>query len=209
MRLSQMLFATGAAVLAAGPIRWLAHTWSDPAFDSPGPWVLGLVVALFGWSWSSPRVGADVTAGARAHRLLGATAFVRLVSHVLDVDVLGGFALVVDVYALGLLCGLPFRRRALSPAVDFAAHDDIVLVRTVEPSLHANRVAGEEVGHRIRKDLLRLQLAPLDLDVREQRMDDEHAPRGQSRSSMQAKPRPGRLARLLGCEDCTAALPTQ
>ncbi|MDX2169305.1 MAG: exosortase T [Deltaproteobacteria bacterium] len=113
---ARLVFAAGVLVLAASPIAWLIHTWTDPAFDSPGAWVCAVVAALFLASWRSARLAPDPADTRIAHRLLIATALVRLASQVLDVDVLGGCALVVDVYALGRLAGLARRRRALSPA---------------------------------------------------------------------------------------------
>ncbi len=47
--------------------------------------------------------------------LLSLTALVRLVGQILGVYVIGALALVVDVYALGLLLGLQHRQRAISP----------------------------------------------------------------------------------------------
>lgn len=47
--------------------------------------------------------------------LLSLTALVRLVGQILGVNVIGAFALVVDVYALALLFGLQHRQRAVSP----------------------------------------------------------------------------------------------
>lgn len=47
--------------------------------------------------------------------LLSLTALVRLVGQILGVNVIGALALVVDVYAIGLLLGLQYRQRAISP----------------------------------------------------------------------------------------------
>jgi exosortase/archaeosortase family protein len=47
--------------------------------------------------------------------LLSLTALVRLVGQILGINVIGALALIVDVYALGLLFGLRHRQRAVSP----------------------------------------------------------------------------------------------
>ncbi|HEC85725.1 MAG: exosortase [Candidatus Parabeggiatoa sp. nov. 2] len=47
--------------------------------------------------------------------LLSLTALVRLVGQILGINVIGALALIVDVYALGLLLGLRHRQRAVSP----------------------------------------------------------------------------------------------
>jgi exosortase/archaeosortase family protein len=47
--------------------------------------------------------------------LLSLTALVRLVGQILNINVIGALALIVDVYALGLLLGLQHRQRAVSP----------------------------------------------------------------------------------------------
>ncbi len=47
--------------------------------------------------------------------MLSLTALVRLMGQILDVNVIGALALIVDVYALGLLLRLHQRQRAISP----------------------------------------------------------------------------------------------
>ncbi len=112
--ISLAALAVGAAVLAFEPVVWLVRTWFAPAYDSPGGLIFAVAAALFAWSVSSPRV-ENATSTRHAWWLLAATAAVRLAGRVLAIHVLGALALTVDVYALGVLCGLDRRERAVSP----------------------------------------------------------------------------------------------
>jgi exosortase/archaeosortase family protein len=111
-----LLLAPGLLLLAVEPVRWLAGTWIDPAYDSQGPLVAALVAGLLLWSLTSPRVTANTTDHRRGLCLLLLTAGVRLAGQVLGVHVIGALALVLDLYALGLLLELHRRRRPLAPA---------------------------------------------------------------------------------------------
>ncbi len=120
--------AAAALVLAFEPFRWLVGTWTHPAFDSPGGWFFALAVALLVASVRTPVTerrrshGCDGASSRReagvrrrALGLLAATAAVRAIGIVLAVDVLGGFALAIDVYAIGVLLRIDRRRFALGP----------------------------------------------------------------------------------------------
>ena len=111
-----LLAAAAAAVLAAQPVSWLIGTWSRPGYQDYPVLVFVAVVALFVWSVTSPRAGLGADRGRRlAVGLLLGTFAIRLASQLLAVNVIGAFALAIDVYALGLLAGLAERRRRLSP----------------------------------------------------------------------------------------------
>lgn len=114
---SYLLLAASAVVLAAGPVHWLIGTWTQPGYPAYPVLVAALVAVLFAWSLSSPRSAfSDPQKGRRmALALLLGTLVVRLASQLLAVNVVGAFALAVDVYALGLLAGLGDRRRRVSP----------------------------------------------------------------------------------------------
>lgn len=113
---SVALVTLAALALAVEPVSWLVNTWLDPSYDSIGGYVYVLVAALFLWSATSPTSSEPAQRSKRlALILLGSTALVRLVGQLLAVNVVGAVALVIDVYALGLLCGLDRRARALSP----------------------------------------------------------------------------------------------
>lgn len=107
------VFFACTAFLAAEPAWWLARTWFDASWGSYGEYAFVAVVLLFGWSVTSPRRGR-AGVGVPAF-LFAVTAVVRVVGHLLAVNVIGALALVVDVYALGLLFGLRRRSRAVSP----------------------------------------------------------------------------------------------
>ena len=101
-------------VLAIEPVRWLWRTWTDAAYVSDGWMVALLTLAIAGWS-----VSARPAAGGRAPQwvfaCLLATALIRLAAEILDINVVGGLTLVIDVYALAHALGLDRRARAVSP----------------------------------------------------------------------------------------------
>jgi exosortase/archaeosortase family protein len=104
--------AAASVVLAWHPAAWLIRTWSDAAYDSAGAFYAIAIVALVGWSLTSG------PATQRAHGvlpLLFFAAVLRLASQILAINLVGGAALAVDVYALALLFGVHARPRALSP----------------------------------------------------------------------------------------------
>lgn len=106
------------ALLALEPCIWLVKTWLEPAYNSSGFAVFGVAAALFIWSLSSECIG-DNSVGrshqAVAFKLLAATALVRLAGHLLAINILSALALMVDVFALGLLARIGQRGRAVSP----------------------------------------------------------------------------------------------
>lgn len=112
---SGALLTVGALLLAFAPLQWLVATWQDPSYQSQG--ALGFLAAagLFLWSVSSQRMRPSGLTNRLAIGLLVATALLRLIGQVLAVNTIGAVALVVDVYALALLCGVKDRKRAISP----------------------------------------------------------------------------------------------
>lgn len=111
----KLIIGAGMMLMAIEPIRWLVTSWFDPAYDSKGLWVFALSTALFGWSLSSPRTFHDARAQKTACALLLLTTLVRGAGQILAINVIGAMALVIDVYAIGLLAGLKDRRQAVSP----------------------------------------------------------------------------------------------
>jgi exosortase/archaeosortase family protein len=112
------LFLVAAALLLViDPAIWLIETWLDPAYDSSGYIVFVAVVGFFSWSIFSP-LAVDGVSDRKptAIALLVLSAAIRLASQVLAINTIGALCLVVDVYAIGLLCRLDQRRRAVSPA---------------------------------------------------------------------------------------------
>lgn len=131
-----ILLSAAAVILAAEPSLWLVRTWLDPVYGGHGLPVFLMVVALFSWSLSSPRRSQDPGVRRYALYLLFTTAVIRLFAQVLAVNTLGALALVVDIYALALLCGLRWRRRPLSPfwlavVFSFSLPLERILQRTV------------------------------------------------------------------------------
>ncbi len=109
------MLALGVSILAIDPIHWLVNSWFEPSYDSDGLWVFMLFSLLLLWSLTSPRKEVPGRHQRLALLLLAATAMLRLAGQVLAVNILGALALVVDVYALGLILGLQQRQRPLSP----------------------------------------------------------------------------------------------
>ena len=110
------LLAAAALVLAVDPVRWLASTWRDPAYDSNGLLVFLAAAALLAWSVASPVVGHAPRGRGLAFGLIALSAAVRLAGQVLAINTVGALCLVLDVYALGVLLGLKARARPVSPA---------------------------------------------------------------------------------------------
>ena len=112
---ARILFAVALSILALEPILWLVRTWRDPSYDSQGFLVFLVAAGLFAWSVTSERLDRDAPRGRRAIWLLVATALIRLAGQVLAINTIGAIALVIDVYAIAMLCGLHTRARAVSP----------------------------------------------------------------------------------------------
>jgi exosortase/archaeosortase family protein len=103
----------GTMVLAYEPLIWLTGTWYSAGYEGVG-WIACLLVLGLGlWSGSSPITTQAPDVG-RTYGLLLGTAVIRLLSQLLDVNVIGALLLAVDVYALATLCHLPLRQRAVS-----------------------------------------------------------------------------------------------
>ena len=119
-----LVFALAAVTLGYEPVKWLINTWLEPSYDSKGFYIFLAVAGLFVWSISSAKMLPKNSRQQRtAFALLGVTALVRLIGQVLAINTIGALALVLDVYALGLLFGLGSRVRKLSPgwlAIAFA-----------------------------------------------------------------------------------------
>lgn len=105
-----------AVALVVDPVRWLAETWRDPAYQSDGWLVAVVVVGLLWASTSSGRAQPDPRAGALAWRLLLGTAAARVAGHLLAVNTIGALALVVDVAAVGIALGVDRRPFAVRPS---------------------------------------------------------------------------------------------
>jgi exosortase/archaeosortase family protein len=108
-------FALGSLILAIEPLNWLVGTWLDPSYLSSGVHYLALIGVLLAWSLSSPVVNLDKQQNHLAILLLILSAITRLVSQVLAINVIGGIALAIDVFALCTLMRTGQRARALSP----------------------------------------------------------------------------------------------
>ncbi len=100
-----MGFAVASGVLAYEPLHWLVGTWLDPSYPTSGAVYLIALSGLLLWSLISPVVATG--AGDRHRRgavgLLVVSAMIRLAGQVLAVNVVGGVALGLDVFALAVL----------------------------------------------------------------------------------------------------------
>lgn len=111
------LLALASAILAIEPLRWLLHSWREPAYASYGYLYILLLTGLIIWSVTSPKTSQSSSTPHQffALCLLLLSALIRLVSQVVAINILGGLALAIDCYALLLLLNLQNRQRALSP----------------------------------------------------------------------------------------------
>ncbi|WP_208999764.1 exosortase T [Stappia sediminis] len=108
-------FALASAILAYAPLAWLMGSWLDPSYSSSGTLYLVPIAALLVWSLTSPLRQAPSRSRQRALLLLSASAFIRLTSQALAINVVGGFALALDVFALAALLRTDERARPVSP----------------------------------------------------------------------------------------------
>ena len=100
-------------ILAAEPLRWLVHSWQDPAYQSTGyVYCAALAVAML----VSVRSGtARQAAGSEGIFVIFlAAAALRLLGQVLAVNILSALAVGIDVYAIARLLRLNHRPIPLS-----------------------------------------------------------------------------------------------
>ncbi|SVE30726.1 uncharacterized protein METZ01_LOCUS483580, partial [marine metagenome] len=110
----KFIFGGAALILAIDPILWLVQTWRDPSYDSSGFIVFCICAGLFLWSVTSERTAHTVNLRLPLF-LLAVSALTRLVGQVLAINVIGAMTLVLDVYAIGHLAAVGFRKRPISP----------------------------------------------------------------------------------------------
>ncbi|ASP33388.1 exosortase T [Labrenzia sp. VG12] len=108
-------FVLASAILAYEPLRWLLGSWQDPSYASSGLIYLAALLALGVWSLSSPVKTVETHHRQVAVLLLVASALIRLASQVLAINVIGGLALALDVFALATFFRTGERHRAVSP----------------------------------------------------------------------------------------------
>ncbi len=113
--LSAWGFAVASIILAIEPARWLVHTWREPSYASSGWIYLAVGAALVLWSVTSPRTDTESRAHVSVVLILLVAAGLRLVSQVAAINIVGGMALALDVFALLTWFGLGARKRALLP----------------------------------------------------------------------------------------------
>ncbi len=104
-----------AALLALKPLQWLVGTWYQAGYEGIGWFACLAVLFLAGSSLRTPLQTARAQLMMPTYVLLTLTAFLRLASQLLDVDVVGALLLAVDVYALARLARLDERAFAVSP----------------------------------------------------------------------------------------------
>ncbi|GAB4527812.1 MAG: hypothetical protein Tsb0019_29850 [Roseibium sp.] len=108
-------FALASLLLAFEPVRWLIGSWRDPSYASSSVPYLVALAGLVAWSLTSPVECRRGSGRQVAVALLAVAAIVRLAGQVLAINVIGGLALALDVYALAVLLGTGERKRAVSP----------------------------------------------------------------------------------------------
>ncbi|MDN3719812.1 exosortase T [Roseibium salinum] len=109
-----LTFALASLILAYEPFRWLIGSWFDPSYSSTGALYLVAIAALLARSLSSPVVRINSRSRQTAVILLAVSALIRLASQVLAINVIGGFALSLDIFALAMLLRTGERARPVS-----------------------------------------------------------------------------------------------
>ena len=109
----KIVFGMAALALAIEPILWLVRTWGDPSYDSSGFIVFCVCAGIFLWSITSDRVNPKVNLRLPLF-LLTISSLTRLVGQILAINVIGAITLVLDVYAIGHLAAVGFRKRPIS-----------------------------------------------------------------------------------------------
>ncbi|MEM5582193.1 exosortase T [Roseibium sp. AS2] len=109
------VFALASLVLACEPMRWLAGSWTDPSYASSGVVYLAALAGLLAWSLSSPVTRGGFGQRQMAVLVLLASALARLAGQLLAINVIGGLALALDVFALATLLRTGQRQRPVSP----------------------------------------------------------------------------------------------
>lgn len=109
------LFALASAILAFDPVLWLLRTWTDPSYQSSGMIYLVGIILLILWSASSRKREDNGASKTNALMILICAAGLRLFSQVAAINIIGGMALALDVFALLTWFGLAHRERAISP----------------------------------------------------------------------------------------------
>ncbi len=117
LRQAEWLIALGMLILALQPLQWLWQTWVGDVYQSDGAYIALLVLGLLWWRFSladNRRLPQHLSQHRFAVFLLLLSSLVRLTAQVLGINTLGAMALVVDVYALGLLFNIDRGQRGLS-----------------------------------------------------------------------------------------------
>lgn len=113
-KFSSIAFAIASLVLAYGPIVWLFNSWLDPSYQSTGAVYAIIVVCLIAWSASSKNCNPSKPVTSSTVTLLILSAFLRLASQIMAINILGGIALALDVFAITNLFKLSSRVRSVS-----------------------------------------------------------------------------------------------
>ncbi len=114
-RFGPLGFGLTSAILAAEPAAWLVRTWIDPSVQAGGALYAALLCAILVWSVSSPVAPGQTPRRTLALGLLLVACTIRLAGQMLAINVVGGVALALDVYAIATLLRVSQRRRAVSP----------------------------------------------------------------------------------------------
>lgn len=113
--LTPAAFALASLILAYEPLKWLLGSWIDPSYQSTGALYLLAIVLLLSWSLSSPVKPTVTSARPAAVALLALAAVIRFLSQILAINVIGGMALAIDIFAIATLLRSGDRARPLSP----------------------------------------------------------------------------------------------
>ena len=101
-------------MLALAPIRWLVITWFDPSYQSSGSIYLLAIIGLVVWSATSRLNDKACHNHKAAILLLVISALIRVASQILAINIIGGIALALDIFAILTLFNFSSRVRPIS-----------------------------------------------------------------------------------------------
>jgi hypothetical protein len=115
LRTPVVLVILSAAALAAQPLLGLSATWRGSAGHPAGTTLAAAMLVLLAWSLTSEQLPDTPSSRRYALLLLALSTLLGSVGRVLRVHALAQLTLALELYALSVLGGVHWRRRALSP----------------------------------------------------------------------------------------------
>lgn len=113
--LNQTIFALSVLLSLLPSLVWLSKAWLFSFYGTAGIWGSVSLMCLFLWSLTSPKCCYQCSNKTFLISLFTIASILPLFSLGINESVIRGLALSLDFYALSLLLGLRYRKRALMP----------------------------------------------------------------------------------------------